>query len=97
MEIGALDDLKFPAPSGGDGSLHLRSLISTVAIDQFDEGEQAACTAQHGECAVAILHVGGMNDDAQEKAERIDENMPLAALNLLSRIEALRVERGAPF
>ena len=25
---------------------------------------------------VAILHVGGMDDDVQEKAEHIDEDMP---------------------
>jgi len=98
MEIGALDDLELPAPGGGDGGLHLRSLIPAVAIDQRDEGEQAACTAQHGGGgAVAILHVGGMDDDAQEKAERIDEDVPLAARDLLARIKALRVERGAPF
>ena len=97
MEIGALDDLELPGPGGGDGGLHLWSLISAVAIDQRDEGEQAACTAQHDECAVAILHVGGMNDDAQEKAERIDEDVPLAARDLLARIKALRVERGTPF
>jgi len=39
-------------------------LISAVAIDQFDGGERAASTAQHGEGAVAIPHVGGMDDDA---------------------------------
>jgi hypothetical protein len=38
-----------------------------------------------------------MNDDVQEKAERIDEDVPLAARDLLARIKALRVERGAPF
>ena len=97
MESGALDDLEFPVPGGGDGSLHLWSLVSTVAIDQRDEGEQAACAAQHGEGAVTILHVGGMNDDAQEKAERIDEDVPLAARDLLTCIKALRVECRAPF
>jgi uncharacterized protein with von Willebrand factor type A (vWA) domain len=97
MEIGAFDDLELPGPGGSDGGFHLRSLISAVAIDQRDEGEQAARTAQYGEGAVAILHVGGMDDNAQEKAERIDEDVPLAARDLLARIKALRVERGAPF
>ena len=97
MEIGALDDLELPGPGGGDGGLHLWSLISAVAIDQRDEGEETACTAQNGEGAVTILHVGGMNDDAQEKAERIDEDVPLAARDLLARIKALRVERETPF
>lgn len=30
-----------------------------------------------------------MNDDAQEQAERIDEDMPLAARDLLTRVIAL--------
>jgi hypothetical protein len=38
-----------------------------------------------------------MNDDAQEKAERIDEDVPLAARDLLACIKALRVECRAPF
>jgi len=97
MEIGALDDLELPASRGCNGGLHLRSLIAAVAIDQFDEGKQPTCATQHGDGAVAILHVGGMNDDAQEKAERVDEDVALAARNLLARIKALRVERGAPF
>jgi hypothetical protein len=45
----------------------------------------------------AILYIGGMDDDVQEKAERVDKDMPLAARDFLARIKALRVERGAPF
>ena len=41
---------------------------------------------QHGDDTIAILHVGRMADDPQQEAERIDENMPLAARKLLSRI-----------
>ena len=35
-----------------------------------------------------------MNDDVQQEAERVDENVPLAARDLLARIVALRVERS---
>ena len=52
---------------------------------------------QHVARAVAILNVGGVDDDAQQKAERVDEDMALAAGDFLARIIALRVERGAPF
>jgi hypothetical protein len=38
-----------------------------------------------------------MDDDAQQETERIDEDVPLAARDLLACIVALRVERGAPF
>jgi hypothetical protein len=38
-----------------------------------------------------------MNDDVQQETERVDEDMPLAARDLLARIEALRVDRSPPF
>jgi hypothetical protein len=38
-----------------------------------------------------------MDDDVQQEAERVDQDVPLAARDLLARIEALRVERAAPF
>jgi hypothetical protein len=64
----------------------------------LNEGEQApGALIEHQSRTVAILHVGGMDDDIQKQAERVDENMPLAACNLLARIEALRVEPSAPF
>ena len=47
--------------------------------------------------AIAILHVGRVDGDAQQEAKRIDEDVPLAAGDLLAGIEALRIERGAPF
>ena len=47
--------------------------------------------------AVAILHGGRVDDDVQQQAERVDQDMPFAAGDLLGRIKALRVKRGAPF
>jgi hypothetical protein len=38
-----------------------------------------------------------MDRYAQQKAERIDEDMALATRDLLARIEALRVKQGPPF
>ena len=38
-----------------------------------------------------------MDDDAQQQAECIDEDVALAPRDLLARIEALRVERSPPF
>jgi hypothetical protein len=38
-----------------------------------------------------------MDNDVQQEAERVDEDVPLAARDLLARIVALRVERAAPF
>ena len=47
--------------------------------------------------AIAVLHIGWVNDNAQEEAERVDQDVALAPRDLLARIIALRVERGAPF
>jgi hypothetical protein len=37
-----------------------------------------------------------VDDDVQQQAERVDQDMPFAAGDLLGRIKALRVKRGAP-
>ena len=98
MQLVALDDLQLPGAGFGEGCEDLWSLVAGVGEDAFDEGEQAArAPIEDQSCAVAILHIGGMDDDVQQEAERVDEDMPLASRNLLARIEALRVERGAPF
>ena len=50
------------------------------------------------ECAaVPILNVSGMNDGMNQQALCIDENMPLLALDLLSRIVARPINRKPPF
>ena len=82
----------------GSGLRHAWSLISGIGEDALDKGKEAArALIENQPRPVAILYVRGMNDDIQEKAERIDEDVPLAARDLLARIKALRVERGAPF
>jgi hypothetical protein len=98
MQLVALDDLDLPGAGLCDGSGGPRSLIAGIGEDALDEREEAARMAIENEPrAVAILHVGRMDDDVQQEAERVDENVPLAARDLLARIKALRVERGAPF
>ena len=97
MRVAALDDLQGPAAGLGDELGHLWPLIAGIGEDALDEGKGSPRRAQQVAGAVAILHVGGMDDDAQQEAERIDEDVALAARDLLARIKALRVERGAPF
>jgi hypothetical protein len=41
--------------------------------------------------AIAILHIGRVEDDVQQEAERVDEDVPLAPRDLLARIVAVRV------
>ena len=81
----------------GDGRRHLWSLVAGIGEDGLDEGERPARRAKQLAGAVAVLHVGEMDDDAQQQAERIDEDVALAPRDLLARIEALRVERSPPF
>ena len=97
MRVGALDDLQTPTTGRGDGCGHPRPLAAGIGKDGLDEGERPARRAKQAAGAVAVLYVGGMDDDAQEQAERIDEDMPLAPRDLLARVIALRVERSPPF
>jgi hypothetical protein len=98
MQFVALDDLDLPGARLCDGCCRLRSLVAGIGENALDEGEETARTAiEDAWRAVSILHRGRMDDDVQQEAERIDEDVPLAARDLLARIKALRVERGAPF
>ena len=98
MQFIAPDDLKLPSACLGDGGRRLRPLVAGISEDTLDEGEQAPRTSIEDEPgAIAILYSGRMHDDVQQQAERIDQDMPFATRDLLGRIEALRVKRGAPF
>jgi hypothetical protein len=98
MQLIALDDLQRPGAGVCDRRGDPGSLIAGIGEDALDEGEEAArALVEDKPRAVAILDIGRMDDDVQQEAERVNEDMPLAARNLLARVIALRVERGAPF
>jgi hypothetical protein len=98
MQLAALDDLQRPRAGLGYGRGERRALIARVGEDALDEGKETArADIEDTPCSIAVLHCGRVNDNVQEEAERIDEDVPLAARDLLARIVALRVERGAPF
>ena len=98
VQFVALDDFDDPTAAGGSGVSDAWPLIAGIGEDALDKGKEAArASIENQPRPVAILHRGGMNDDVQEKTERVDEDVPLAARDLLARIEALRVERRAPF
>ena len=93
-----LDDVDHPGAGSCSGGSRFRPLVAAVGKDPFDEREQAArAFIEYQRDAVAILDVAGMNGDAQQQAERVDQDMPLATGNLLARIVALRIERRPPF
>lgn len=97
MPITAFHDLDAPGSGARDGPGHPRSLIAAIGEDALNEGKAAACPAQEVERPVAVLHIGRMHNNGQQEAERIDEDVALAAGDLLARVEALAVDRGPPF
>lgn len=97
MRIASFDDLQAPATGPGDEPSHLRPLIAGIGKDALDERKGSPCSAQQVARPVAILHISRVDGDAQQQAQRVDQDVALAAGNLLARIKALRVERGAPF
>jgi hypothetical protein len=97
MGIAALDDLQLPRAGLGDDLGHLWPLVAGIGEDAFDEGKGSPRPAQQVARTVAVLHAGRMDRDAQQEAQRIDQDMALAAGDFLARIKALRVERRAPF
>ena len=97
MGIAALDDFQLPGAGLGDDLGHLWPLVAGVGKDPFDKREGSPRRAQQVARAVAVLHVGRVDDDAQQETKRIDQDVTLAPGDFLARIKALRVERGAPF
>jgi hypothetical protein len=98
ISLGALDDLELPGAGLCDVGGHARALVVVIGEDALDGWEAAAgAPVEDQPGAIAILHVGRMHHDVQEEAERVDEDVPLAALDLLARVIARRIERGPPF
>jgi hypothetical protein len=62
-------------------------------LQQREPSEQCA---QNENAAVAILNVGGMNDRMKQQAYRVDENMPLLAVDLFARVIAVRINAAPP-
>lgn len=97
MKVRAFDDLDLPSASIRDDASHFRPLISGVGEDAFDKREAASRGPQQFAGSVSILDVGRQNTYAEQEAQRIDDDVALAAGDLLARVVPLRVERRAPF
>ena len=97
-DVGPPDDLDPPRADAGEAPREAGPAIAAIGEDALDEGEEASgAPVEHARRTVAIMDVGGVDDDVQQQAERVDEDVALAARDLLPRIVALRVERRAPF
>jgi len=98
VRLVALDDLQRPGAALRHGGGRFRALVAGIGEDALDERkEPARAPVENQAGAIAILQIGRVDHDVQQEAERVDQDVPLATRDLLARIEALRVERGAPF
>src|SRR5688500_6278985 len=94
----ALDDFDLPGSGLCDGGVQACPLVVAIGEDALDVREAAAGAPIEDQLgAIAILHIGRMHNNVQEETERVDEDVPLAALDLLARVIARRIERGPPF
>ena len=71
--------------------------VSAISKDAFDERKQSSRPAQQLEGTVTVLNIGRMNDDVQQEAQRVDQDVPLATFDLLARVVARRIEPSPPF
>ena len=75
-----------------------RALIAAIGVEFHQERIHAEHGRHYEYAAVTeILNVSGMNDGINQQALRIDENMPLLALDLLSCVVARRINPKPPF
>ena len=74
-----------------------RPLIAAIGV----EFQQERIHAEHGRddqrAAITILNVGGVHDGVDQQALRVDKNVPLLALDVLSRVVTRQINRGPPF
>jgi hypothetical protein len=71
--------------------------ISGIGKQFLEERKQAEQGRQQQNAAIAILNVGGSDEAVQQQALRIDQDMPLLALDQLARVKAVRVDARPPF
>ena len=74
-----------------------RALIAAIGV----ELQQEWIHAEHGRydqrATIAILNVSGVHDGVDQQALRVDENVPLLALDLLSRVVTRLIDRRSLF
>lgn len=85
----AFDDVENPLPELR-GPRHQGTGVAAVGPNPLESWKPASQFAQHVFRAVPILDVGGMHHDGKQQAQRIDDDMPLAARDFLARIVAVR-------
>lgn len=98
VQLGSLDDLQVDLPAGSlQPLLKDRSLVAAVGVELQQEREQPEQRAHQQHTAVAVLHIGGMDDGVQQQTLGVYKEVALLALDLLAGIVARRINRDPPF
>ena len=95
--VRSLDDLQTPGTGTPHGQRHLASRVSAISKDAFDEREQSSRSTQQVESPITVLNISGMNDDVQQEAQCVDQDVPLSTFDLLARVVARSIEQRPPF
>ncbi len=77
--IGTLDDLERLLADPVQCGAQFRPVISAVGEQVAQPGTGIAYGCQHGRCSVAILNIGGVNDEPEEHAGGVEDGVALAA------------------
>jgi hypothetical protein len=85
----ASDDLQNP-PAQFPRPFDQLTCITAVGPDQFQPTEVAFEQGQHELGSVAVLNVGRMDHDRQHQAQRVYDDMTLAAIDLLASVVSPR-------
>src|SRR5476649_1474541 len=71
--------------------------IGAVGKQLLEERELSEQGGQNHDAAVAILNIGGGHQRVQQQTQRIDQNVPLLALDQFAAIKPVRIDARPPF
>ena len=86
--VASSDDFDHPFAAALEGPSQLVSSIAAVRKDMAQPWKTETGGLQHCGRAIAVLHIGALDEDHQQQSERVGQNVALAAFNLLARIIA---------
>jgi hypothetical protein len=96
--IGSFDDLGLEIGQDfGEPVRKNQTLIGAIGKQLLKEWKLAEQRGEQQQAAIAILNVGGVDNGVQQQTQRIDQDVPLLALDQLAGIEPVRVDAGPPF
>ena len=90
--VGPLDDLNGPRTDCAEPAPQLFAAVAAIGKDVVQPGvavpDGVPDGVQHGRRTVAVLNIGAMDHEADHQAERVGQDVALAAVDLLAGIEA---------